>query len=249
AAAKTGEQLRRQVRRLVLRADPDTARVARAVGTAGRQVSRPYAGDGGPVGTGGIGAMMLRGPVEDLEVLYRALDAAARRARTEQAAPRPLGQLRFDIITAIGWSALRSGRLGCHTAANHAASDDGASDDAASDDGASNDGASDAGCGVRMVATVGRRPVEIRVTVSLATALGSGGDPADLDGVGPIPAGVALDLAFGDDATWRRLVTDPLTGALLDYGHRTYRPPAAVDSYVRTRDGTCRFPELVKFSV
>src|SRR5699024_9277972 len=41
AAAKTGEQLRRQVRRLVLRADPDTARVARAVGTAGRQVSRP----------------------------------------------------------------------------------------------------------------------------------------------------------------------------------------------------------------
>jgi len=89
---------------------------------------------------------------------------------------------------------------------------------------------------------VGRRPVEVRVTVSLATLLGLDEDPADLDGVGPIPADVALDLAFGDDATWRRLITDPLTGALLDYGHRRYRPPAAVDSYVRTRDGTCRFP-------
>src|SRR5699024_4215258 len=51
-----------------------------------------------------------------------------------------------------------------------------------------------------------------------------------------------LDLAYSTDATWRRLVTDPLTGALLDHGHRTYRPPAALDSHVRARDGTCRFP-------
>ena len=41
---------------------------------------------------------------------------------------------------------------------------------------------------------------------------------------------------------WRRLITDPLSGALLDYGRTTYRPPAALADFVRARDRYCRGP-------
>jgi HNH endonuclease len=44
------------------------------------------------------------------------------------------------------------------------------------------------------------------------------------------------------DAVWRRLVTDPLSGAVLDYGRTTYRPPAALADFVRARDRSCRGP-------
>ena len=41
---------------------------------------------------------------------------------------------------------------------------------------------------------------------------------------------------------WRRLVTDPLSGTLLDHGRTTYHPPAALGDFVRARDQHCRFP-------
>jgi hypothetical protein len=44
------------------------------------------------------------------------------------------------------------------------------------------------------------------------------------------------------DATWHRLLTDPASGALLDYGTTTYRPPAGLTRHVQTRDQTCVFP-------
>ena len=42
--------------------------------------------------------------------------------------------------------------------------------------------------------------------------------------------------------TWRRLVTDPLTGAVLDVGHTRYRPPTAIVEHVLARDGCCAGP-------
>jgi 5-methylcytosine-specific restriction endonuclease McrA len=60
-----------------------------------------------------------------------------------------------------------------------------------------------------------------------------------LDGE-PVPASLARELA--ESATWwRRLVTDPVTGHLLDYGHSTYLP-ARLRRYVLARDGVCRAP-------
>jgi hypothetical protein len=85
-----------------------------------------------------------------------------------------------------------------------------------------------------------RPPVQIHVTVSLATLLGLADDPGQLVGHGPIPADLARRLAA--DASWRRLVTDPLTGQLLDYGRRTYTPPAPLAAFLRARDGHCVFP-------
>jgi HNH endonuclease len=40
----------------------------------------------------------------------------------------------------------------------------------------------------------------------------------------------------------KRLVYDPLSGALLDHGRTTYRPPAALADFVRARDVYCRSP-------
>jgi hypothetical protein len=82
----------------------------------------------------------------------------------------------------------------------------------------------------------------VNVTVSLETLLGLNEDPGDLTGHGPITAPLARDLAFSKGSTWRRLVTDPITGYLLDYGRTKYRPPDALADHVRARDMTCRSP-------
>ncbi len=87
----------------------------------------------------------------------------------------------------------------------------------------------------------GLRP-NVQVTVALSTLLGLDEQPGELAGHGPIPASVARHLAGDETGTWRRLVTDPLTGALLEYGRTTYRPPRDLGDFVTARDGTCRFP-------
>src|SRR5215213_10623563 len=56
----------------------------------------------------------------------------------------------------------------------------------------------------------------------------------------PIPADIARDIAAG--GTWKRLLTDPMSGVLLDYGRTTYRPPAGLADFVRARDHRCVFP-------
>jgi uncharacterized protein DUF222/HNH endonuclease len=86
----------------------------------------------------------------------------------------------------------------------------------------------------------GQRPA-INVTVSLGTLLGCDEQPAVLDGYGPITAALARRIAADPTGTWRRLITDD-TGQLLDYGRRTYRPPANLTDHVIARDTTCRFP-------
>ena len=82
--------------------------------------------------------------------------------------------------------------------------------------------------------------VTIQVTVPASTLMGVDEQPGDLAGYGPIPCDVARDIAAG--GTWRRLLSDPVSGALLDYGRTTYRPPAALADFVRARDHHCVFP-------
>jgi hypothetical protein len=80
----------------------------------------------------------------------------------------------------------------------------------------------------------------ITVLVPLTTLTGAGDEPGEITGYGPIPAHLARDMAA--DAVWRRLVTDPLSGAVLDVGRTSYRPPAALADVVRARDVECRHP-------
>lgn len=84
-----------------------------------------------------------------------------------------------------------------------------------------------------------RRP-EVALTVPLGTLLGLGDEPAYLAGYGPIPDVLARRLAA--DGIWRRILTDPASGTVLDVGRTRYEPPTGLDDFVRTRDGTCRFP-------
>lgn len=86
----------------------------------------------------------------------------------------------------------------------------------------------------------GSRPRTVHVTVPLTTLIGLTEDPGQLRGFGPITAQVARELA-ATDAVWRRLLTDPVSGTVLDVGRTTYTPPAGLAEHVRTRDGTCRF--------
>jgi hypothetical protein len=80
----------------------------------------------------------------------------------------------------------------------------------------------------------------VQVTVPLDVLIGSGDGSAELAGYGAIDPATAEAIARG--GTWTRLVTDPLTGTVLDVGRTRYRPPPGLDQHVRTRDGTCVRP-------
>ena len=80
----------------------------------------------------------------------------------------------------------------------------------------------------------------VSVIVPITMLLGLDDQPAELVGYGPIPADLAREIAA--EGTWRRLLTDPVSGALLDYGRTTYTPPAGLADFVRARDVYCRNP-------
>jgi hypothetical protein len=96
-------------------------------------------------------------------------------------------------------------------------------------------------------AVEGTSPIRIPATcvdirVDLTTLLGLDDRPADLAGFGPIPAQQARAVALERGAVWRRLVTDPLTRAVLDVGRSRYRPPAGLAEHVAARDQVCAGP-------
>ena len=76
----------------------------------------------------------------------------------------------------------------------------------------------------------GRLPT-VNVVIELPTLLGLNNHPAEIPGIGPIPADAAAWL-LADGAPLRRLVTDPLTGHLLDYGRTTYPAPPPLADYL-----------------
>ncbi|MFZ1361495.1 MAG: DUF222 domain-containing protein [Candidatus Nanopelagicales bacterium] len=87
----------------------------------------------------------------------------------------------------------------------------------------------------------GKRRLESQIVIDLPTLLGLADNPGELIGYGPIPAFFARELA-AESGSWRRLVTDPVTGHLLDYGSTTYTPPAALREFIMARDRVCQFP-------
>ena len=85
-----------------------------------------------------------------------------------------------------------------------------------------------------------RRPVSINLTMDLPTMLGLAENPAELSGYGPIPASIARALAA--DGKWRKFITDPGSGNLLDCGRESYLPPQPLVDFLTARDRICRFP-------
>lgn len=95
-----------------------------------------------------------------------------------------------------------------------------------------------------------RRPVglDIQVTVDLATLAGLSDEPALVSSghaqEEPMTAEALRELLADPriPVSFRRLVTAPVDGSLLDRGRRSYRVPAGLRGFLVARDGTCRFP-------
>ncbi|WP_424448981.1 DUF222 domain-containing protein [Microbacterium arborescens] len=87
--------------------------------------------------------------------------------------------------------------------------------------------------------TLGAIRAKVQVVVSALTLAGEDEQPADLVGRSPIDAATARTLA-GDNTSWDRLLTHPVTGTVLECD--SYTPTAAMKRLLRARDRHCRFP-------
>jgi hypothetical protein len=81
--------------------------------------------------------------------------------------------------------------------------------------------------------------VECQLVIDLPTLRGEADHVALLDGT-PVPGVVGRELAR-KASHFRRMVTDPVTGHLLDYGRKRYLADDVRD-FVLRRDGGCRIP-------
>jgi len=81
--------------------------------------------------------------------------------------------------------------------------------------------------------------VEVQVIAPVGTLAGLDDNPMELVGYGSIPARVGRALAA--DASWRRVLSDPVTGTVLDLGHRRV-PTPALARLVRHQQSRCVFP-------
>jgi len=91
--------------------------------------------------------------------------------------------------------------------------------------------------------TLGTIRARIQVVVPALTMLDpaqENADPADLIGHAPIDADTARALAETTTVPWDRVITHPITGAVLHTD--TYHRTTAIDRYLRARDRHCRWP-------
>ena len=240
APGRTVRQVQQDVEAAVLRADPEHAVDRHREARRGRCVSRPTV-----LQYGMAGSWVVLPAAEAVQV-DAALDGAARAARAAGDG-RDLDQLRADTLCdrVLGRApgsppgvvpSRRDGAFELLHDAAHPAPDAG--------------GAGGAVAGVDQV--VGERAPEpaqpgpqsprtrVLVTVPLSTLIGQDDLPAVLEGYGPVDAVQARALALG--GVWQRLVTDDVSGTVLDVGRTTYRPPTALAEHVRYRDRYCSAP-------
>jgi hypothetical protein len=85
----------------------------------------------------------------------------------------------------------------------------------------------------------------VHLTIPVLTMLGHGDQPPVLDGYGPIDIETARRLT-AHAPSFRPILTDPVTGAMLRYGRKARRIPADLTGWLQVRDGRCRFPGCEK---
>ena len=103
-------------------------------------------------------------------------------------------------------------------------------------------GAGGAGAGDDDRPATPRPRAEVQVVVDLQVLLGLRDGIAELPGYGSLPISAVHELLGRDGSMIRRLVTDPVTGLLVDYARTRYRPDAHLTGLLDARDRTCRFP-------
>ncbi len=226
APEQTLAQLKAALARAVIAADPDGAEQRHRQARRDRRVVITPEADGMASLWALLTATQAAGAFTWLTRLARGLGSDD---------PRSMDTRRADIL-----AALLSGRLLRDT---EAAPGEGEADGRGSGPGDSGDLAdsthSAPGPGRPIQPVTPGKPL-IQVVIPYSTLIGTDDHPAELVGVGPIPASLAREAAA--DSIWRRLVTDPLSGTLLDHGRTTYHPPAGLADHVKARDIHCRFP-------
>jgi hypothetical protein len=248
AAERTTGQIRAQAKRVVARLDAEALR--RRAEQARRQRAVTLLPE--PDGMATLSAYL---PAHQAVAAFGAVDAFAR--QTGGAGDeRPLDARRADALVDLLLGQFASDEPGprpagdavradAETESGHAAGSGQATErsdmsPADSDESSADPGPVAAPDGVARSGRRGGVQVRVGVTVGLTTLLGLDQFPGELAGYGPIPAEMARELAA--EGTWRRLLTDPVTGALLDYGTTRYRPPPSLTAHVIARDQTCTFP-------
>ena len=240
-------QLRAALARAILAADPDGAADRHKQARKDRRVHVQPEADG-------MGSLWALLTASDAAGAYQWLTRLARGLGKDD--PRTMDARRADLL-----AELLNGRLVPDVetvdpdpeSADDSRTDDSRAGDSQADGSRADNPAGDspvgesAGCGdsdgpsrrVRARPVTPGKPL-IQVVIAHSTLTGADDQPAELAGHGPIPAQLARDIAAG--GVWRRLVTDPLSGTVLDYGRSTYHPPAALADHIRARDLHCRFP-------
>jgi hypothetical protein len=224
AGGRTSFQVRQDVERALIVVDPEGAADRRRVAEQRRSVSRPLARPDG------MAALWVLLPAVRAVQVDTVLDAAARAARSA-GDPRTVEQLRADGLCDLVLGGPGEATAVTAAAGSTAATGGDVPTQREGDPAGGREDATDRRAGPR---------THVLVTVALSTLIGVDDAPADLAGYGPLDAVQARALAWG--GTWQRLVTDPISGAVLDVGRTRYRPPAALDEHVRYRDRTCSAP-------
>ncbi|MFF0270779.1 DUF222 domain-containing protein [Kribbella sp. NPDC004536] len=85
-----------------------------------------------------------------------------------------------------------------------------------------------------------RRRPHIEVLMPITTLLGMDDDPCELTGYGPVPADMARRIAT--DGTWRRILTDPTTGVVLEASTTRHDPGVLVSETLLARHPVCAWP-------
>ncbi|MEG3616684.1 HNH endonuclease signature motif containing protein [Isoptericola haloaureus] len=239
AATSTPAQLRSRARRAREEAHPVPADVRHADATSRREVWLDPGRDG-------MAWLTAHLPAPFAHAVHDRLTSTATRLRAE-GDDRSTGQLRADVLADL---LLDDGTLdrGALDSSAHGA------DDLARSVGAPLPAAPSSPSGplgppvrpVGALAPIARaiRP-RVHLTVPVLSLLGVGDAPASLDGRTPVDAETARALC-AHAPSFRRILTDPETGAVLSVGRSTYQAPADLKAMLAERDATCRFPGCVR---
>jgi hypothetical protein len=237
AGGRTAYQVRRDVERALVLVAPDDATDRHRAARDARYVSRPLARPDG------MAALWVLLPAVQAVQIDCVLEAAARTTRAA-GDTRTLAQLRADGMCDLVLGASAGGHAPTPVTAEsqgRAGALEGGDSDDSGDSDSGDDTIGAAADALPVTVTAPQRPrTQVLVTVPLSTLMGLDDGPAELAGYGPLDAVQARALAW--QGTWRRLVTDDLSGTVLDVGRTRYRPPAALDEHVRVRDRTCSAP-------
>ncbi|MET3804377.1 hypothetical protein ABIB25_001372 [Nakamurella sp. UYEF19] len=231
-AGRSRESVRRQVCREVIRLDPEGADVRHRKARVQRTISKW--GD-----VDGMGWMKIHAPIEDIAAAWEALTGLADAAKSP-GDERTLGQRRVDVFVDIFYGVLDHGGFGTtllptqHGRKPHVGV-------LVPSDLLFGAGRAAAAAREQSSGASGNCETEDPGTRAGETTNASMGSESsgvcELVGYGPISPGQGLRIAAR--GVWTRIVYDPLSGTLLDYGTTRYEPPDSLKRYVISRDQEC----------